>query len=77
MLRIPHCLDDRLTDGGKVISPTHQPRSTPHKHHFLASGAHFSYILSEPQGLARPERLGKLKETSLTLSGIEACKAVP
>jgi hypothetical protein len=22
MLRIPHCLDNRLTDGGKVVSPT-------------------------------------------------------
>jgi hypothetical protein len=24
MLRIPHCLDNRLRDGGKVVSPTHQ-----------------------------------------------------
>jgi hypothetical protein len=23
MLKIPHCLDNRLTDGGKVVSPTH------------------------------------------------------
>jgi hypothetical protein len=23
MLRIPRCLDNRLTDGGKVVSPTH------------------------------------------------------
>jgi hypothetical protein len=23
MLRIPPCLDDRLTDGGKVVSPMH------------------------------------------------------
>jgi hypothetical protein len=29
MLRIPHCLDSRLTDGGKLVSPTHRPRSTP------------------------------------------------
>jgi hypothetical protein len=36
MLRIPHCLDNRLTDGGKVVSPTHRPRSTPHKHYFSA-----------------------------------------
>jgi hypothetical protein len=27
-LRIPHCLDNRLTDGAKVVSPTHRPRST-------------------------------------------------
>jgi hypothetical protein len=25
MLRIPHCLDNRLTDGGQVVSPTHPP----------------------------------------------------
>jgi hypothetical protein len=29
MLRIPHCLDNRLTDGGKVVSPTQQPHFTP------------------------------------------------
>jgi hypothetical protein len=39
ILRIPHCLDSRLTDGGKV-SPTHRPRSTPLKQ-FSASGTHF------------------------------------
>jgi hypothetical protein len=22
---IPHCLDNRLIDGGKVVSPTHRP----------------------------------------------------
>jgi hypothetical protein len=28
---IPHCLDSRLTDGGKFVSRTHRPRSTPQK----------------------------------------------
>jgi hypothetical protein len=37
MLRIPHCLDNRLTDGGKLASPKHRPRSTPHKHCFPAT----------------------------------------
>jgi hypothetical protein len=32
---MPLCLDSRLTDGGKVVSPTHRPRSTPQKHYFL------------------------------------------
>jgi hypothetical protein len=40
MLRIPHCLDNRLTDDGEVISPTYRPRSTPQKQ-FPASGTHF------------------------------------
>jgi hypothetical protein len=35
MLRIPHCLDNRLTDGCAVVSPTHQSRSTLHKQYFL------------------------------------------
>jgi hypothetical protein len=42
MLRILHCLNSRLTDGGKVVSPTHRPRSTPQKHYFSASGTHLS-----------------------------------
>jgi hypothetical protein len=37
MLRIPHCLDNLLTD----VIPTHRPRSTPQKHYFHASGTHF------------------------------------
>jgi hypothetical protein len=41
MSTLPHWLDNRLTDGGKVVSPTHRPRSTPQKHSFSASGTHF------------------------------------
>jgi hypothetical protein len=42
MLRIPHCLDNRFTDGGKVVSPTHPPQFTPQKHYyFYVSGTHF------------------------------------
>jgi hypothetical protein len=41
-LRIPHCLHNRLTGGGKVVSPTHQQHFTPKKHYyFYVSGAHF------------------------------------
>jgi hypothetical protein len=49
---IPHCLENRLTDGGKVVSLTHQQRSIPQKYHFSA----------KPQGLVRTEGLGKLKK---------------
>jgi hypothetical protein len=28
MLEIPHCLGNRLTDGGEVVSPTHRPHFT-------------------------------------------------
>jgi hypothetical protein len=61
MLRIPHFLDNRLTDGDEVVSPTHRQRSTPQKHYFSASGTHFCQRLSKPLGLVRPEGLGKLK----------------
>jgi hypothetical protein len=71
MLRIPHCLDNRLTDGGKVVSPIYLPRSTLHKHYFFpASGAHFCYRLSESQGLVLPGGLGKLKKKIASL-GLE------
>jgi hypothetical protein len=60
MLRIPHCLDNRLTDGGKVVSPTHQPHFTPQKHYYVyVSGTHFCYSMSKPQSLVRTEGLGK------------------
>jgi hypothetical protein len=38
ILRIPHCLDSRLTDGDKFVRLTHQPPSTPQKQYFFASG---------------------------------------
>jgi hypothetical protein len=45
MLRILHCLNSRLIDGGKVVSPTHQPHFTPQKHYlfifFYVFGTHF------------------------------------
>jgi hypothetical protein len=71
MLGIPHCLDIRLTAGGKVVSPTHRPRYTPQKHYFSASGTHLCYSLGKPQGLVRLEGIGKLKKNSVTSSSLE------
>jgi hypothetical protein len=34
-------LDNRIIDGGEVISPTHRPSSTAQEHYFPASGTHF------------------------------------
>jgi hypothetical protein len=62
MLRFPHFLENRLTDGGKIVSRTHLPRSALEKYYFSSSGAHFCYRLSKPQGLVRPEGLGKLNK---------------
>jgi hypothetical protein len=61
MLWIPHCLDNRLTDGGEVVSLTHL-LSTPQKH-FFVSNTHFwnAYRLlvgkpEEKRPLGRPRR---------------------
>jgi hypothetical protein len=32
MLRIPHCLDNRLRDGSEVVGLARLPRFTPQKH---------------------------------------------
>jgi hypothetical protein len=50
ILRIQHCLDNRLTDGSKVVNPAHRPRSTPQKHYFLllvliSISSYFSVLL--------------------------------
>jgi hypothetical protein len=81
MLGIPCCVDSWLTDGSKVVSPVHRPHSTPQIHYFSASGTHFRYMSSKPQGLVRPEGLGKLK-TFVHLIVIQphvllACSTVP
>jgi hypothetical protein len=60
MLRIPHCLDNRLRDAGEVVSLTHRPRSTPQKHFFLLLIL-ISVRGCKPQGLVRSEGLGKSK----------------
>jgi hypothetical protein len=40
----------------------HRQRSTPQKHYFPTSGTRLFLRLSKPQGLMRPEGLGKLKK---------------
>jgi hypothetical protein len=60
MLRIPYCLNDRLTDGGKTVSPTHRPRSTPQKHYFFVFDTHFCQRLSKLQGLVRSEETNSI-----------------
>jgi hypothetical protein len=71
MLRIPHCLNNRLKYGSKVVSPTHRQRSTPQKHYFSASGTHFCWRLSDPQGLVLPKGLGKFKQLIPGILAIE------
>jgi hypothetical protein len=66
MLRIPHCLDNRLRDGGQVASPIHQPHFTPQKHYyFYVSGTHFCLRLGSPSLLFNEYR------------GVKAVAALP
>jgi hypothetical protein len=60
MLRIPHCLESRLTDGGKV-SALLTGRALLPRNYFSASDTHFCYRLSKPLDLVRLEGLVKLK----------------
>jgi hypothetical protein len=83
MLRIPHCLQSRqyAHHGGNVVSPTHWTLSTPQEHYFFASGTHFCYELSKPQGLVRAKGLVKLKKIIHSIRSrirdLQACNIVP
>jgi hypothetical protein len=74
MLWIPQSIDSRLRDGGKVVSLTHWPRSTPHEHYFC-------YRLSEPQGVVWLEGSGTLKKLICLIASrtrdLPACSMVP
>jgi hypothetical protein len=82
MLRISHCLDSRLRDGGKFVRHKHRPRSTPQKH-FPSSSSHFCYRLNRPEDLVRLEGLGKLKKKRIIYlirsrtCDLSACSIVP
>jgi hypothetical protein len=58
--RLPHFLDNRLTDGGEFVSPPRRPPFTPRK----IPGTHLLEAETTPEGL------GQLKNP-MTSSGIE------
>jgi hypothetical protein len=64
MLRIPHCLDSRLIDGGKVLSSTHPPHFTPFQQKRLNTTAVGQSVADVPDDLkSHPTSIhfGKIK----------------
>jgi hypothetical protein len=78
MLRISHCLHNRLTDGGKVVSPTHRQLSTLHKH-FLVRISVTGWV--NPRTTVRMGILGKLKNVNDLIGfrtrDLPACSIMP
>jgi hypothetical protein len=70
-LRIPHWLDSRLKDGGKVVSLTPRPPFTPHGH-FVLYLVLISVTRNKQQGLLRPELLAECKKL-IYLIGSRSC----
>jgi hypothetical protein len=77
MLRIPHFLDNRLTDGGEAVSLTRQPHFTPRK----IPGIHFCHRLSQPQGHSAAGRIRSIEEPNDLIGNethdLPACSIVP
>jgi hypothetical protein len=62
-VRTQHCLDNRLTDGGKVVSLSRRQRSTPQTHFLVAISVRDCEIL----GPSSAAGLGKLKKITAVI----------
>jgi hypothetical protein len=75
MSRLPHFLDNRLTDGGEV-SPTRRPAFTPGK----IPGTHFCWRLSRLQGHSAAGRIRSIEKSDdigNRTRDLSACSIVP
>jgi hypothetical protein len=78
MSRLPHFLDNRLTDGGEVVSLMRRTLFTPQK------DSRYSFLLeaeSTPRAIVRLEGLGQLKKFSDLIGNrsrdLPACSVLP
>jgi hypothetical protein len=60
MLRIPHCLNCRFTDGDEVQPHTPDALYSPEKFIFLSAVVSSVRGLVNSSGIVQPEELGKL-----------------
>jgi hypothetical protein len=61
MSRLPHFLDNRLTDGGEVVSLTRRPHLYPPR---KIPGTRFFKRLSRPQGHSAAGRIRSIEKSS-------------
>jgi hypothetical protein len=76
VLRISHCIHNRLTHGGKVVSLTRRLRPTPHKQFLIfisVSGWVNPNAILGLEGLGKPEKKSSL---DLKTRDILACSIV-
>jgi hypothetical protein len=75
--RLSHFLDNRLTDGGEVVSLTRVPPFTPRK----IPGTHFCYRLRRPQGHSAAGRIRSIEKSNDFIRNrtrdLPACGIVP
>jgi hypothetical protein len=76
-LRLPHFLDNRLTDGGEVVSLTLRPPFNPRK----IPGTHFYWRLSRPQGHSAAGRIRSIEQFDYLVGNrtrdLPPCSIVP
>jgi hypothetical protein len=60
MSRFPHFLDNRLKDGGEVVSLTRRPSFASRK----IPSTHFRYRLSRPQGYSAAGRITSTEKSN-------------
>jgi hypothetical protein len=75
--RLPHFLDNRLTDGGDAVSLMRRSPFVPRK----IPGTHFYYRLSRPQGHNADGRIRSIEKSNYLIGNrtrdLLACSIVP
>jgi hypothetical protein len=75
--RLPHFLNDRLTDNGDVVSLTRRPSLTPRQ----IPGTNFCWRLSRPKGFSAAGRIRSTEKSNDIIGNqtrnLSACSIVP